>query len=53
MTTWRWVLVAALVGLGWVAGGGPVAEALDGWTARLAEMTLAEYPPGYGVPDLF
>jgi len=49
-----WLLVIALVmASAWLLGSPQVAEALNEWTVRLAEMTLAQYPPGYGTPDLY
>ena len=47
--------VIALVAVGfiaaaWLLGHSQLAEALNGWTVHLAEMTLADYPPGYGEP---
>ena len=43
-----WVVAVAAGVWCWFASNSQVAEALNGWTVRLAEMTLAEYQPGYG-----
>jgi len=45
---WLWVGLAAVAIATWLIGGAGIAEALNGWTARLAEMVLVDYPPGYG-----
>ena len=37
------MLIVLAAGCWCWAGGGAVAEALNGWTARLALMTLADY----------
>ena len=43
-----WMLVVLAASLWCWAAAPRVAEALEGWTARLAAMVLADYPPGYG-----
>lgn len=46
--TFLWFAVAVVAVGCWLTFGAPLAEALNRWTARLAEMVLVDYPPGSG-----